>query len=315
MAQLSISLLMFLQFLCLCCHQFRGFLFSYKLKLKIQLLKLQHWLIELTLNHPQSFFLSLKLVWRPIRYFLRLYRQQLTLQQSELFIVLYEALFMLQKQALVFFVCDTSLCDQLSVCITFINGCTMRRLHLCMWLLQTTSYRFTLGYQSDMLYHWCRDCFKSISMLSMLNVCSLLRLSVFLFNLGDLVTNFLMCSFSQLVLGNIVGVRLMLCLQISDFQVSILVPFRLILLALDSFSQLTNSLNFQLCQSDKHSLMLSDALSHVPLHWSESLLISCLRLHLLIPRMPFSFTLAHDLLYRLLYEHSFLLMLLDLRHN
>ena len=222
---------------------------------------------------------------------------------------------MLQKQAMVFLVCDTSLCDELSVCITFINGCTMRRLHLCMWLLQTASYRFTPSDQSDMLCHWCRDCFKAINMLGVLHVCSLLQLSVFLFNLGDLVTNFLVCSLSQLVLSNIVGVRLVLCLQISNFQVSILVPFRLILLALDSFSQLANSLNFQLCQSDKHSLMLSDALSHVPLHWSESLLISCLRLHLLIPRLPFSFTLAHELLYRLLNEHSFLFLLLDLRHN
>lgn len=222
---------------------------------------------------------------------------------------------MLQKQALVFFVCYTSLCYQLSVCITFSNGCTMRRLHLCMWLLQTTSNRFTLSDQSDMFCHWCRDCFKSSDMLRMLHVCSLLRLYVFLFNLGDLVTNFLVCSFNQLVLSNIVGVRLVLCLQISDFQISILVPFRLILLALDSFSQLANSLKFQVCQSDKHSLMLSDALSHVPLHWSESLLISCLRLHLLIPQLPFNYTLARDFLYRLLQKHSFLLMLHDLRRN
>jgi len=191
----------------------------------------------------------------------------------------------------------------------------MRRLHLCMWLLQTASYRFTFSDQSDMLCHWCRDCFKSIHMLRVLHICPLLRLSVFLFNLCDLITNFLMCSFSQLVLCNIVGMRLMLCLQISNFQVSIPVPFRFILLALDSLSQLANSLNFQLCQIDKHSLMLSDALSHVPLHWSESLLISCLRLHLLIPILPFIFTLAHELRYRLLNELSFLLLLFDLRHN
>jgi len=33
------------------------------------------------------------------------------LQQPELLVVLGEALFMLQKQAMVLFVCDTSLCD------------------------------------------------------------------------------------------------------------------------------------------------------------------------------------------------------------
>ena len=137
-------------------------------------------------------------------------------------------------------------------------------------------------------------------MLRVLQFSFFLELAMILFNLGNFVAYFLVCGFSQLVLGNIIGLRLVLCMQITDFKVSIPVPLLLILLAFYSFSQLTNSLHFQLCQSPKHSLLQRVTLSHVRLNLSKHHIISCPGLNFLIPRNFIISTVAQTLLYGML---------------